>query len=182
MTTITQFITAEEFAAMSPPVDGSKQELVRGEIVTMSRPKPRHGFVQANIGALLIHYTKPNRLGWVFLESGVILEREPDTVRGPDVCFYSITRLPDVPDDFFEIPPDIVVEVLSPNDRRRAIQEKISEYITAGTTIVWVVDPVTRTVMVYAGSTRGVEHGEDDIITGGDVLPGFACKVAEFFE
>ena len=99
MITITQFITAEEFAAMSPPVDGSKQELVRGEIVTMSRPKPRHGFVQANIGALLINYTKPNRLGWVFLESGVILEREPDTVRGPDVCFYSITRLPDVPDE-----------------------------------------------------------------------------------
>ena len=182
MTTITQLISAKEFAEMSPPADGSTQELVRGEIVTMPRPKPRHGFVQANIGALLIHHTKPNRLGRVFLESGVILEREPDTVRGPDVCFYSIARLPDVPDDFFEIPPDIVVEVLSPNDRRRAIQEKINEYIAAGTNLVWVVDPVARTVMVYAGSTRGIELSENDTMTGGDVLPGFACKVAEFFE
>ena len=114
-------------------------------------------------------------------EAGVCVETDPDTVRGPDVSYYSISRVPNRPQGYNRIPPDIVVEVLSPNDRRRAIQEKISEYITAGTTLVWVVDPVARTVMVYNSNLRGVELGENDTITGGDVLPGFACRVAEFF-
>ncbi len=182
MTTLTtKWITAEEFAERPEPADGSREELVRGEIVTMSRPNLRHAYIQLTIGMLLRNFVKPKGMGWVFTDGGVVLERDPDTLRGPDVCFYSLARLPDVPDSFGEVPPDLAVEVNSRNDRRRAIQEKISEYITAGTTLVWVVDPVARTVMVYDGSLHGVELGEDDTITGGDVVPGFACKVAEFF-
>ena len=181
MTTITQFITAEEFMNMPEPTDGSKQELVRGEIVTMPPIQSEHGLVQGQILWLLKNLVTPNRLGWVMPEAGVCVETDPDTVRGPDVSYYSISRVPNRPQGYNRIPPDIVVEVLSPNDRRRAIQEKISEYITAGTTLVWVVDPMARTVMVYNSNLRGVELGENNTITGGDVLPGFACRVAEFF-
>ncbi len=123
----------------------------------------------------------PNNLGWVGSESGVITEQDPDSVRGPDVYFFSIERSPTPPTGYGEVVPDLVVEIRSPSDRNRAIREKVSEYLAAGVRLVWVVDPETRTAVVYSGNMRGVEHGEDDTITGGDVLPGFACKVAQFF-
>ncbi len=182
MTTLTtKRITAEEFAERPEPADGSREELVRGEIVTMSRPQQEHALVQFQIGWLLKNLVTPNRLGWVGGESGVLLERDPDTVRGPDVYFFSISRMPQRPRGYPDIAPDIVVEIRSPSDRNRAIREKVREYLAAGVRLVWIVDPETQTAMVYSGNMRGVELGEDDTITGGDVLPGFACKVAEFF-
>jgi Uma2 family endonuclease len=178
----TPLITAEEFGRMPEPPDGSKQELVKGVIVTMSPPKARHGIVQLEIGTLLRAVVKPNRLGWVVTESGTILEQNPDTVRGPDIAFYSILRQPTAPEDYFEIAPDLAVEVLSPGDRRAAVRVKIAEYITAGVPLVWLVDPETRTVLEYRGSLRGTEYDEADTISGGDVLPEFTCRVADFFE
>ena len=106
----------------------------------------------------------------------------PDSVRGPDVLFYSIKRHPKYPDDYFEIPPDLAVEVLSPNDEPGEVREKIREYIQSGVRIVWKVDPDGKTVTVYTGNMRGVEYGEEDTITGGEVLPEFSCSVAEFFQ
>lgn len=177
----TPLITAEEFGRMPDPPDGSKQELVKGVIVTMPPPKPRHGHAQLEVGALLRAVVKPARLGWVVTESGTLLDRDPDTVRGPDVAFYSIARQPVLPDEYFEIPPDLAVEILSPGDRRGAVREKIREYIAAGVRLVWLVDPETRTVLEYRGSLRGTEYDEADTLTGGDVLPDFSCRVADFF-
>lgn len=177
----TKLITAEEFAEMPDPDDGSKQELVRGEIVTMPPTKQKHGFAQFRIGWLLMNAVEPNRLGWVGGESGVVTERDPDTVRGPDVYFFSRTRFPQRPEGWADAGPDIVVEILSPSNRRNAMRAKVGEYLAAGSSIVWVVDPDSKTVMVYTGNLRGVELGETDTITGGDVLPNFSCQVAEFF-
>jgi Uma2 family endonuclease len=100
---------------------------------------------------------------------------------GPDVAFWSIARQPAIPADYFEIPPDIAVEVLSPNDRRKDVREKIKEYVQNGVKLVWLADPDTRTIMVYPGSLRGIELDEADTLTGGEVLPGFSCKIAELF-
>ncbi len=177
----TKLITAEEFGRMPEPPDGSREELVKGVIVTMPPPKGRHGFVQLTIGAMLLAFVKANRLGWVVTESGTIVERGPDTVRGPDVSFYSLAGCPELPDGYFATPPDLVVEILSPSDRRSAVREKVREYIAAGTREVWVADPETRTVMVYRGTLRGAEYDEADTLDGGDVLPGFACRVGDLF-
>lgn len=154
---------------------------MKGVIVVMPPPKARLGLTQMRIGWLLMNHVDPNRLGWVVTESGTILDRDPDTVRGPDVAFYSIARQPTPPDDYFEIAPDLAVEVLSPGDRRGAVRDKIREYIAAGVRLVWLVDPETRTVLVYRGSLRGTEFDESDAIDGGDVLPQFTGRVADFF-
>jgi Uma2 family endonuclease len=178
---LTPLLTAEEFGRLPDPPDGSKQELVKGVIVTMPPPKAIHGIVQAEIAALLRDVIRPKRLGWIVTESGAVLDRDPDTVRGPDVAFYSIARQPTVPDDYFEIAPDLAVEVLSPDDRRSRVRAKIREYIDAGVRLVWLVDPETRTVLEYRGSLRGTEYDEADTITGADVLPDFSCRVADLF-
>lgn len=178
---LTPLLTAEEFGRLPDPPDGSKQELVKGVIVTMPPPKAIHGIVQAEIAALLRDVIRPKRLGWIVTESGAVLDRDPDTVRGPDVAFYSIARQPTVPDDYFEVAPDLVVEVLSPDDRRSRVRAKIREYIDAGVRLVWLVDPESRTVLEYRGSLRGTEYDEADTLTGADVLPEFSCRVADFF-
>ena len=179
---LNKLVTAEEFEAFPEPLDGSKEELLRGEVITMPPPKGRHGLIQALIAHLLLSVVRPRKLGWVLTESGVVIERDPDSVFGPDVFFYSILRHPNRPEGYFEIPPDLVVEVLSPDDRRKDVDEKIKDYVKNGVKLVWLVDPEVRTVTVYAGSLRGTELDETETITGGDVLPEFTCKVADFFE
>ena len=167
---------------MPEPLDGAQLELVRGEVVDMSRTQAEHGIVQFKIAWLLMNVVIPNKLGWVLGESGFIVESDPDTLRGPDVFFCSRRTFPERPTGFLRTPPvDLVVEVLSPNDRRGEVRDKIGEYIAAGVPIVWLVDPDDQTVMVYTGNMRGVEYGPTDTIDGGDVIPGFSARVAEFF-
>ena len=175
-------LTAEEFAKMPDPADGSRLELVRGEIITMPPPKGKHGIVCSEVAWVLKNFVKPRKLGWVTTnDTGVVLEKEPDTVRGPDVAFWSIARQPEQPEGYFLIPPDLAVEVQSPDDRRKDLRAKIKDYLSYSVPLIWLVDPDTRTVTVYRGSMRGVELDESDTLDGGDVLPGFSCKVAELF-
>ena len=181
-TVLNKLVTAEEFANFPEPIDGSKEELLRGEVITMPPPKGRHGGVQALIAHLLLSFVRPRRLGWVRTESGVVIERDPDSVFGPDVAFFSIAKHPVPPEGYVEIPADLVVEVRSPDDRSKHVRQKIKDYVKNGVKLVWLVDPEVRTVTVYAGSLRGTELDESETITGGDVLPDFSCKVAEFFE
>ncbi len=177
-----KLVTAEEFAAYPEPLDGSKQELLRGEVITMPPPQGLHGGTQALIAHLLLSVVRPRKLGWVRTESGMRMERDPDSVFGPDIAFLSISRFPTPPEGYIEIPPDLVIEVLSPEDRRKHVREKLKNYVKNGVKVVWLVDPEMRTVTVYAGSLRGTELDEAETINGGDVLPEFSCKVAEFFE
>lgn len=180
-TTATRLITAAEYMAMPERNDGLKDDLVRGEIVTMSHPKAEHGLVQGEIYALLRNFVKPAKLGWVMGEVGVQTEFDPDTVRGPDVFFVSIKRCPTRPQGWFTTPPDLVVEVLSPGDRPGETRTKVREYLDAGVPLIWVVDPQSKTVMVHAGSIQGTKLGESEPIDGGTILPGFSCVVADFF-
>lgn len=184
MTRIGQtLITAEEFAQMPAPSDGSRQELVRGVIETMSRPGFRHGKVNFRVAKILDKHVEPNRLGHVVPETGVVTERGPDTVRGPDVAFWSADKVPldQEPAGYPDVVADLCVEVLSPRPDRKKTFEKVREYLWAGVRLVWVVDPENRTVTVYRSPEEGRLLHEGATLSGEDVLPGFSVSIAEFF-
>ncbi len=183
-TAAAKLLTAEEFARLPNPSDGSKQELVRGEIVTMPPPGFLHGTVQVNVTVAVKAFVKQHKLGRVTVESGVITERGPDSVRGPDVAFWSYQRVPkgDVPVVYANEPADLVAEVVSPSNTKQRMTLKVREYFDSGVRLVWVVHPEERTVTVYTKPGDGTVLWEDATLTGGDVLPGFSCPVAEFFQ
>jgi len=181
--TIQKLITAEEFLEMPDPEDGTRQELVKGVIEKMSRPNFKHGECQSATSYVLRYYAKTNRAGRVVTETGIQTEKDPDTVRGPDVSFWSVERLPLDQEviGYPPIAPDLCVEVLSPSNRRKQIRQKIKEYLFNGTKAVWVIDPENRTVTIYRTPLEGRTLEEDAILDGDDVLPGFTCKVSELF-
>jgi Uma2 family endonuclease len=185
MATVTKPITAEEFIAMPELADGSRQELVRGEIVMLPPPGFEHGDVQLGVGSLLRQYVRSHGLGRVTVESGVITERDPDTVRGPDVAFWSKERLPldqPRPRGYPEAAADLCVEILSPGNRPGAVRDKVCEYLNRGVRLVWVVDPENHSVTVYRSPDEGRLLHETATLSGEDVLPGFSSRVAELFE
>jgi Uma2 family endonuclease len=181
-TTTGRLLTADEFRQLPDPPDGSRQELVRGVVITMPPPGFRHGKVQCKVGRLIGNFLDAHPLGHVVTESGVRTEAGPDTVRGPDVSFWSFERLPAdaAPDGYPEVAPDLVVEVRSPGQSRPKLRDKIKEYLFNGVRVVWVADPEDRTVTIYRQPDEGRELGESARLTD-DVLPGFACRVGDIF-
>ena len=176
-------LTAAEYAARPAADDGSQTELVRGEVVPVSPPSFLHGWVQVQVAFALEGYARRTRLGRVTVESGVLTETGPDTVRGPDVAFWSFARLPadQTPVVFANVAPDVAAEVVSPSNTRGQIARKVREYFAAGGPMVWVIDPDERTVTVYREPGNGTVLWDDAVLRGADVLPGFECPVAEFF-
>ena len=180
----TKLLTAEEFARLPNPIDGSKQELVRGEVVTVPPPNFVHGTVQSNVSFALTAFARQTKGGRVTVESGVVTDTGPDTVRGPDVAYWSFERLPadQVPVVYANVAPDLCVEVKSPSNTPARTTKKVGEYFGCGARMVWVVDPEERTVTVYRKAGDGRVLWEDATITGEDVLPGFTCPLTEFFQ
>jgi Uma2 family endonuclease len=175
-----RLISAEEFARMPDPADGSQQELVRGEVVTMPPPKGLHGVCCVKATLRLGNFVEANRRGTVCSnDTGFITERDPDTVRGLDVGYWSYERLPRVTDAYIEVAPDLAVEVLSSSNRPGQIREKMREYFNRGVRMVWIIDPVDRTVTIYRSLEEGRVLHESATITGEDVLPDFSCLVAD---
>jgi Uma2 family endonuclease len=178
-------MTAEEFLEFVERPENEERffELVRGEVIGLSRPKLPQGVVCGNTGRILGNYTFARRKGYVASnDTGVILERDPDTVRGPDLAYFEGARtFADVPDTWAVIPPRLVVEILSPNDRADQVNDKLTDYLDNGVELVWIVDPSCRTITVYTRDSGPRVFNENDILTGRNVLPGFRCKVADFF-
>jgi Uma2 family endonuclease len=178
-----KLMTAEEF--MAADLGEGRFELIRGEIVEMSPPPmPAHGRVQLNVGMVLELFGRQSGFGYAVTESAVLTERGPDTVRGADVCFYSQARWPrsQVGNTLPPVPPDLAVEVVSPGNRIAAIMTKIGEYLRAGVTVVWVVYPKQRQVVIYrANDDEPVTLDENDVIENLPELPGFRCAVSDFF-
>ncbi len=177
-------LTAEQYFDQPAPADGSKQELVRGEVVSEPCPGVQRGEVRGNVGFVIKRFLVAKPVGRVATSCGVVTERNPDTVRGPDASFYSIARLPlglHVPKYHTE-PPDLCVEVMSPSNSLRKLKDKAKEYLFAGVRAVWIVNPDERTVTIITEplESRVLEAGAT--LDGGDVLPGFTCKVADLFE
>lgn len=158
-------------------------ELTRGEVIELPPSTRIHGRVCANVAFILESYVRQRRKGYVTTnDSGVILERAPDTVRGPDVALYEDAQhFADLHPKYGEVPPRLAVEVLSPHDRAGRSLRKITDYLDNGVDLVWFVDVEDRSVTVYR-SNRGPRRFEEaGDLTGEEILPGLHCKVADFF-
>jgi len=107
----------------------------------------------------------------------------PDTVRAPDIAFIGTERvlLTGVPDKFWPGPPDLAVEVLSPEDTVYEVEEKVEEWLSAGAKAVWVVNPRKQTVAVHRLQAPVRTFTARDRLDGEDVLPGFSCDLAKVF-
>jgi Uma2 family endonuclease len=179
-TVSTKLLTAEEFARLPPPEDGSLQELLQGVVVTMPPPQAPHGVCCSKIDRRMGTFVEANQLGTVCCnDTGFITERDPDTVRGADVAFWSKERLPHVPKGYIEVLPDLAVEVVSPDDHFSRVQKKVIHYLTRGVRLLWVVDPEDRSITVYRPDKPLRILSESDTLSGEEILPGFTCRVAD---
>jgi Uma2 family endonuclease len=181
----TQRMTAEEFSDWSQRPENVNRwfELVRGEVTELPPPSRPHGVVCMNIGRLLWNYAFQQRKGYVAgNDSGVILERHPDTVRGPDVAFYEDPQtFSELHPKYGEVPPRLAVEVLSPNDKAQQVTRKITDYLKHGVRLVWLIDPEDRSITVYRSDMGPVRVEGDQELDGANVLRGFRCSAAELF-
>ena len=174
--------TAEELLIL--PDDGHSYELVKGELRMMTPAGFEHARIAGRIAVLVGQFANEQVLGVVLTaEPGFTLTRDPDTVRAPDVAFVRTERIPPKGEQkkFAELAPDLVVEVISPSDRMADLRAKIEEYLDAGVKLIWVVDPGTDSVTEYRPDAAPVNLGSSAELAGRDVLPGFRCKVSEFF-
>lgn len=181
MATATQTITGEELFQMA---DIGPCELIDGAIVPMSPPGGEHASYTANITFYLMQYVKAHDLGRVVTgEGGLYTRRNPDRVRAMDAAFFSKQRLPgDPPTDYFEIAPEVVIEVISPHDRWQEVRLKMEEYFSIGVEQVWLVEPKRRTVSIYRSLTDITEFKEADTLTADGALMGFSVAVHQVFE
>jgi Uma2 family endonuclease len=174
----TTMLTAEGLYARA---DRERYELVRGSLRVCEPPGGLHGALAVRVAGRLAAHVDARGLGVVLAESGYILSRDPDTVRGPDVSFLSRARLGDgpVPAAFIPGPPDLAVEILSPADRAADVAEKVVDYLDGGTRLVWVVDPERGRVVIHRPGTDPQVVAEDAALDGEDVVPGFRMTIAE---
>jgi Uma2 family endonuclease len=144
---------------------------------------PRHNEIAFYLAVLIFQFTRQHRLGWASGDgTGYVIHGQRESVLIPDASFIAAERLPpgETPDTGWPFPPDLAVEVVSPNDKADDVNAKVTAYLQAGTRLVWVVWPRTHTV--YAFRPRGADTlSTDDRLDGGDVLPGFSVPIAEIF-
>jgi len=169
-------ITLEEFLTNNY----ESYEYVKGELVPMSTPTMVHGEISANIVILLGNHVRQNRLGRIYTAETTF--QIGKSGRKPDVAFVSLERLPENRNQASPIPPDLAIEVVSPSDKVYDVQEKALEYLDAGTRMVWVIEPIAKTVTVYRSPNNIRILTVNDTLTGEDVIEGFQCAVAEIFE
>ena len=176
-----RLVTADDLLRLSK--DEFYGELIRGELCEEMPPGFRHEKIVAELIAMLLMFVRTERLGSVVGGSGVWTERDPDTVRAPDVQFYSAQRLPldDQTTGYIEIAPDLVVEVRSPNDSLAKLRDKANMWIDVGVRIVWVVIPEQRIIETYRPEHEPMALSGDDQLDGLDVLPGFSCSLDSIF-
>ena len=172
-------MTAEELLDVRIP--DKRVELVKGVLVVREPAGYTHGRVTLNLTLRLGAHVERTEAGQLFAaETGFTLARGPDTVRAPDIAFIGRDRLPDPePAGFPDLAPDLVVEVLSPDDRPGKVLAKVADWLSAGTKLVWVIDPTHRVARVYR--LDGTERilAADERLDGEDVVLGFSCPIAE---
>ena len=174
-------MTAEELLYVSLP--DRQTELVRGKLIIREPPGYQHGVVALKIARLIANHVHDHNLGVaVAAETGFKLFSKPDTVRAADAAFISHGRAPDPPPQgYAALAPDLAVEVVSPNDRAGEVQAKVGDWLTAGSLLVWVIDPVRRRAVVYRADGSVALLFEHDALDGEDVLPAFGCSLTELW-
>jgi Uma2 family endonuclease len=182
MRTTPTLVTADELFTM--PDDGFRYELIKGELRRMPPAGSEHGAISINIAVVVGQFVKAHGLGVVFgADTGFKIASDPDTVHAPDLAFVRRERIPEagIPQGYWPGAPDLAVEVVSPSDTYTEVEEKVSDWLNAGMRLVLVLNPRRRTVTVSTSPTDVVRLTEADTLNGGDVLPGFTCRVADLF-
>jgi Uma2 family endonuclease len=184
-TTTAPVMTAEEFFewANRPENAGGRYELENGKVVEMPSPGVRHGTVCWLLNGIVFQYLSRRGSGHaVSNDAGLVVQRKPDTVRGPDLMlFLDATRYDDLEPKYTERIPSLVAEVRSPTDRHGKTLRRIEQYHKRGVPLVWLVDPEELTVTVYRPNEFPKVLDETDELTGNGVLPDFTCRVADLF-
>ncbi|MDE2785481.1 MAG: Uma2 family endonuclease [Chloroflexota bacterium] len=182
-TTKPQLLTADDLLRLHS--EGVKGELIMGVLHRKVSSGLEHGEIVVNLGAPLHQFVRARRLGRVIgSDTGIQLEHNPDTVREPDLAFISAERMPlDLRERrYAQVVPDLVVEIVSPNDRPLPVFDKAQMWLRHGVRLVWITDPEARTITALTQSGPARTFTETDTLDGGDVLPGFTCPVRDIFE
>ena len=177
-----RLVTAEELEKF--PDDDYRYELVEGRVIRMSPVGWQHGKLVVRLISLLNEFVEDRNLGAVVTEVGFKLASNPDTVRGPNLAFVRQERIPATGlRGFWHGPPDLVVEVLSPDGRASEVRAKVDEYLRRGVAVVIVVDPDDETVSVHRRLSPPVLlGGADAVLEVGDLIPGFSCTLRQIFK
>jgi Uma2 family endonuclease len=167
------------------PDNGQPTELVRGRIVPLNMPYPRHGEICGKLIRLVGNFVEDHQLGRVVSnDSGVLTESDPDTVRGADLAFYSFDRIPPgpLPQGYLAVVPELIFEVRSPSDRWARVHTKIAEYLNAGVSVVCVLDERTQSAHIFPADEPNRIVTADEELTFPELLPDFRVVVRRFFE
>jgi Uma2 family endonuclease len=180
-TTAAKLLTAEEFWLL--PGTEMRRSLVRGEVVEEPLAGGIHGRVAGLFVRHLCRWAEEYDAGWLGIGTGFILAREPDVVRGPDVAFVRKERLPagGAPKTFWELAPDLAVEIVSPAETATEVRDRVADYLAAGTPLVLVAYPARREIVAHTPDDLARTYHADDTLAAPEVLPGFARRVADFF-
>ncbi len=172
-------LTADDLATL--PDDGWRYDLIRGELIRQPPNTLEQGLVVANVMYPLGVHARDRQLGKVLPNVGFVLERDPDTVIGPQVAFVQADRLPPRDEDAYpDLAPDLVVEVLAASSEASMFVRKLAVSLAGGVRRIWIVDPSSRSVAVF-GTSGTALLGDGDTLDGGDVLPSFSIPVADLF-
>ena len=184
-TTTTPKMTAEEFFewANRPENEAKQYELDAGEVVEVPSPIRWHGYYCWLVIKVLGEYVTRRGVGYLLTnDTGIIVERKPDTLRGTDVMvFLRHAKLADFKNKYVEDVPDLIVEVVSPSDRPKQLNRRVAQYLRRGVPLVWLIDAEHHTVTVCRSTEFQKVLDESDELTGNGVLPDFSCKVVDLF-
>jgi Uma2 family endonuclease len=178
-------LTADEFFDFVHHSEnqGRAFELERGRVVEVSRPGGRHGLVCVNVSFILSLYVRQHQRGYlVGNDTGIVVEHDPDTIKGPDLAFMDCSRrYEDINPKFTEDVPALIVEVWSPTDRPGKMSRRLDQFFRRGVRMAWVIDPEEKDVTVHRPDRKEEVFDLTQELLVEDVLPGFRCKVADFF-
>ena len=175
-------LTANDLLALERA--GKSTELVRGRLILREPPSTYHGHVQGILHVLVGAHIRAHELGAVFgQDTGFKIASDPDTVRAPDLAFVDRTRVAGIGRrGYAALAPDLVAEILSPDDRPGEVLGKVGEWLEAGVRLVWVIDPDRQVASVYRDDGSVMTVSSESQLEGEAVLPGLAFRLSELFE
>lgn len=157
-------------------------ELIDGRIVGVSPTGAEHSNIEGILVRIIGNFVDEHDLGWVLPgEVGIYTRHNPDRVRGADIAFLPRAQNETVPEGFLRTAPDMVAEVVSPNDRWREIQEKIDEYFAIGVAQVWIVEPKMQQILVYHSPTRATRYRRGETLEAPGRLEGLEIPIDRVF-